>query len=190
MKTALILLLTFGGLSFAGEPTLPAPGQAPQGREVKKLTSVTWDVDSQKLVWVVQTGSMVNGKFVPRSEQKYVISPDEASMAVEAEKRGFDQSEAQSLSHLLDVLSLYCAESVEWWDQGQGTPLSPNAKPASPATPVNPTSPANPTRQPAQPKANPPASGNPVRVGQPQPKAPKHYKVPDSDMVASLRSGN
>jgi len=174
MKTALILLLTFAGYSCAEDPKLPPQGQP--GQVVKKLSSVTWDLDSQKLVWVVQKGAMVNGQFVPDSEKRYEISPDEAVMAVEAERRGFDASEAQSLSHLLDILSLYCAESVEWWDQGHGTPLTPDAKPA------------NPTGQPVQPKTDPPAGQKPVKVGQPQPQTPKSFKVPDTDMVAAVPS--
>lgn len=181
MKTALILLLTFAGYSCAEDLTLPQ-----QAQEVKKLVSVTWNVDSQKLVWTVQRGSIVNGKFVPASEQKYEISPDDAVMAVQHQQRQFDAGEAESLSHMLDVLSLYCAESVEWWDQGEGVPVTPTAKPAGPSAPP---------QRPAPPKPDPPAkgnsvNGNPVKVEQPQPKAPPKYKVPDSDEVAFLPSGN
>ncbi len=41
------------------------------------------------------------------------------------EQRGFTREEATSLHKLLDTLSLYCAESVIWWDQGQGEPVDP-----------------------------------------------------------------
>jgi hypothetical protein len=44
-------------------------------------------------------------------------------MQFEAERRGFTEQEAASLHKLLDTLSLYCAESVVWWDQGQGRKL-------------------------------------------------------------------
>src|SRR5207248_2392489 len=113
--------------SFAADPKpnpVKDPEIRPRSEEVKRLGTVTWDLDAHKLVWVVQKGAMVNGEFVPSSEQKYEISPDRALMAVEEEERGFDGDEAVSLHHLLDVLSLYCAESVVWWDEGQGTPAA------------------------------------------------------------------
>jgi hypothetical protein len=97
------------------------------------MESVTWDIQTHKLVWVVQKGSMVDGQFVPTSEQKYEIAPDDAIMAYSNEKRGFTKEEAEGLNHLLNVLSVYCAESVIWWDQGQGTPVGKDGQPA-PAT--------------------------------------------------------
>src|SRR5205809_269767 len=120
MKTALVLLLSFAAASFAADPKTspvkePEIGAKPE--TVKRLGAVTWDLDAHKLVWVVQKGAMVNGQFVPASEQKYEISPDQARMAVSEEERGFDGDEAVSLHRLLDVLSLYCAESVVWWDE-------------------------------------------------------------------------
>lgn len=171
MKTALVLLLSFAAASFAADPK-PNPNaakepdnrlQAGKNGEVKRLGSVTWDLDAHKLVWVVQKGAMVNGEFVPSSEQKYAISPDKARMAVSDEERGFDGDEAVSLHRLLDVLSLYCAESVVWWDEGQGTPM--NGKPGN-------------TDKPKLDNGE-----RPVRVGQPEDKKPK-YKVPADQVVA------
>jgi hypothetical protein len=109
MKTALILLLSCASL-------IRAQDQKPQ--QVKRLESMTWDLSSHKLVWVVSTGNMVDGKFVSTSEAKYEVSPDEASMAFQQEKRPVDNEEAKNLHDLLNVLSLYCVESVVWWDQG------------------------------------------------------------------------
>jgi hypothetical protein len=172
MKTALVLLLSSAAVLFAADPK-PVKDPAvnpPQSEVVKRLSSVTWDLGSEKLVWVVQKGSMVNGEFVPATEQKYEISPDKAVMAVAQEQRGFDGDEAQALHHLLDILSVYCAESVVWWDEGQGKPVT-----KQPAHPVAPG------------KADPNATDHkPVRVGQPDPAKPK-YKVPDTDYIAALR---
>jgi hypothetical protein len=170
MKTALVLTFSFVAASFA-QDFKASPVKEPDIRsstgEVKRLGSVTWDLDAHKLVWVVQKGSMVNGEFVAGSEQKYEISPDKAAMMVADEERGFDGDEAVSLHHLLDVLSLYCAESVVWWDEGQGTP----------ATAKQPT---NGQEKPKADKSDP----KPVKVGQPdQNKKPK-YKVPADHMVA------
>jgi len=179
MKTALILMLSFAAGSFAADPkTNPAKepetrSQTDKSGEVKRLGSVTWNLDSHKLMWVVQKGAMVKGEFVPSSEQKYEISPDAAMMAVAEEQRGFDGDEAVSLHRLLDVLSVYCAESVVWWDEGQGSPVSnqPGTQPSKPKTDKNE-------------KVDP--NGKPVKVGQPEPDRKPRYKVPDDHIVALL----
>jgi len=173
MKTALVLMFSFVAASFAAD-FKASPAKEPDIRsstgEVKRLGSVTWDLDSHKLVWIVQKGAMVNGEFVPASEQKYEISPDKAAMMVAQEERGFDGDEAVSLHHLLDVLSLYCAESVVWWDEGEGTPT---------------TAPKQPTNRQEKPKTDK-SDPKPVKVGQPgENKRPK-YKVPDTHMVARV----
>jgi len=171
MKTAFVLMLSFAAASFAADPK---PVREPDVRmqsektgEVKRLGSVTWDLESHKLVWIIQKGSIVNGEFVPTSQEKYAISPDKARMMVADEERGFDGQEAVSLHRLLDVLSLYCAESVVWWDEGQGTP----------ATTKQPT---NRQEMPKVDKSDP----KPVKVGQPEENKKPKYKVPDSHMVA------
>ncbi len=144
MKTALAIALSLGALAFGQDRDRTMPKTPPPDSEnqpVKRLNSVTWDLEAHKLVWIVQTGSEVEGKFVPSTTQKYEISPDDAVMAFSNEKRGFTQDEAKSLSRLLDVLSLYCAESVVWWDQGLGDPIDPKAPAAKPRNDSKPDTP-------------------------------------------------
>ncbi len=88
--------------------------------QAKRVASVTWDLQSQKLVWVVQNGVAQNGEFVPSSEERYEISPSEGAMAFGGEQRGFTPQEAAWLQRLLNVLTVYCAESVVWWSNGSG----------------------------------------------------------------------
>lgn len=176
MKTALFLLFSFAAAGFAADTkTVKEPDiKNAQPEEVKRLGSLTWDLESHKLVWVVQKGSMLNGKFVAQSEQRYEIAPDEAVMAVAEEARGFDGDEAVSLHHLLDVLSLYCAESVVWWEEGQGTPV--DKRPGA----------AQPSSKPKQ-EAKPEGKEKPVKVGQPDaPRKPK-YKVPEDHVIAMAK---
>ncbi len=135
MKTALVLLLSLGATAFAQDLKKDNKKTDPQEQkqgDKRRLESVTWDLNSHKLVWVVQKGSEVDGKFVAASSERYEIAPDKAVMAFAEEKRGFTEDEAESLQHLLDVLSLYCAESTVWWDQGQGVPLDKNGTPTGP----------------------------------------------------------
>jgi hypothetical protein len=136
MKTALVLWLFFTAAVFAADPQqqpVKEPGAGQKSGDVKRLGSVTWDLDSHKLAWVVQKGSVVNGEFAPYSEQTYEISPKEGMMAADGEMRGLEDQEAAELQRLLDVLSLYCAESVVWWEQAQGTPADHTTKPPKPA---------------------------------------------------------
>jgi len=167
MRTALVLIFSFAGLAVASELKPP---------EVKRLVSVTWDMETHKLLWTVQKGFMVGNEFVPSSEMKYEISPDEATMLVAEESRGFDQQEAVSLHRLLDTLSLYCAERVVWWDRGEGVPADQG------------THTAKPTRPPVK-KAEPSKNGSdPVKVRERERKPPKReYHVPDNQMVAMSR---
>lgn len=130
MKTLAVLLLSLAGLSCAQDKKTEKPGadrrseragEVPEAAgDKKRLQSVTWDLKTHKLVWVVQRGVEENGQFVAKSSDRYEISPDDAVMKFSNEERGFTKEEAASLHKLLDTLSLYCAESVVWWDQGQG----------------------------------------------------------------------
>ena len=127
MKNAALVFISFAALAFGQEQTAPSK----TAETVKRLDSVTWDLNTHKLVWVVQTGTQVNGEFVPSSSAKYEVSPQEASMMLADEKRPLSDEEAASLQHLLDVLSVYCAESTVWWDQGGGEGI-PTAAPLEP----------------------------------------------------------
>jgi hypothetical protein len=172
MKTALVLMLTFVAASFAADPkpVKESDMRAQSGKpgEVKRLGSVTWDLEAHKLVWAVQTGSLVDGRFVLASEEKYVISPDKARMVFSGEERIFDGQEALSLHKLLDVLSLYCAESVVWWDQGQGAPAT-----------------KQPSIGPEKPKVE--GAEKPVKVGQPDDGKKPKYRVPAGHVIARAR---
>jgi hypothetical protein len=103
---------------------------------------------------------MVNGEFVPKSEDRYAISPDQARMMVGDEQRAFAGEEAATLHRLLDMLSLYCAQSVMWWNEGQGAPVT------------------GPSNRMEKPKTD---GEKPVKVGQPE---KKEYKAPTDQMVA------
>src|SRR4051794_13103581 len=109
LKTAAILLFAIGVVCV---------GQS-QAPEMKRLESVTWDLKEHKLMWVVQKGTMTNGHFGGSSVDRYEISPNEAVMAFADQRRGFSPQEAAGVQKLLDTLSLYCAESVIWWDHGE-----------------------------------------------------------------------
>jgi hypothetical protein len=118
VKTIAVLFLSFAGLTCAQERKITNEPQ-PQAMR-KRLKSVTWDLSSHKLLWVVETGKLEGREFVPLSSDHYEISPDEAQMKFADETRGFSEAEAASLHKLLDTLAIYCAESVVWWDDGQG----------------------------------------------------------------------
>jgi hypothetical protein len=121
MKTVLALFLSFAALAVAQDAVALAPDS--EAIKAKRVASVTWDLQTHKLVWVVQNGVQQNGEFVPSSEERYEVSPQEGAMAFEGEQRGFAIQEAAWLQQLLNILTVYCAESVVWWNAGQGEPL-------------------------------------------------------------------
>ncbi len=179
MQLPSALLLSFAALTYAAaqsaqpaQPPAPAaahtatnPPAKGDAQIVKKMGTVTWDPDAHKLRWTVQTGSLVNGQFVPASEEKYEISPDDATMGNAEEKRAFDGDEADGLHQLLDILSLYCAESVAWWDRGAGEPL-PSAPAPDSTSPQKPVRVAQPQTRPAPPKILPGMSVAQLRASQ------------------------
>jgi hypothetical protein len=167
MKHSLIVFLLASAAAYSQDAKTAPP--AKETGETKKLGSVTWNLQTHKLIWVVEKGTTVNGKFVASSEDKYEISPDNAVMEFANEKRGFTEQEATSLHHLLDVLSMYCAESVAWWDEGKGDPIddsTPREKPGKTGKPDKP-------------------GDKPTKVAEPKPKPQQH--VTEGDLVAQAR---
>lgn len=145
MKMAVITWFSLAVLISAGHAQTKATQKVePKPDEIRRLESVTWDLKTHTLKWTVQKGTEVKGEFVPSSADHYEITPDEATMKLAAEKRGFDVDEASVLHRLLDTLSLYCAQSTVWWDHGEGERVTDDADrsvddavPATPAKPKN-----------------------------------------------------
>jgi len=135
MKAAAAMLLVCAALGCA-QDTKPT--------EVKRLSAVTWDLATHKLVWTVEKGTVVDGEFVLGTTVKYEVSPDEAFMAFAGEQRALGDDEAESLHHLLNILSLYCVESVEWWEHGGPDSEPANSAPSTPGLVTKPDRPAQP----------------------------------------------
>ena len=67
------------------------------------------------------SGAVANYTLKPfglRSEERYEISPNDAVMAFQGEKRGFTDVDATRLLNLLHVLTGYCIQSTVWWYEG------------------------------------------------------------------------
>jgi hypothetical protein len=182
MKTALILLFSFAAFSLAQDMKTPPPPAASgsDAQQYKRLASVTWDLDTHKLVWIVQKGIEVNGEFVPKTTDRYEVSPSEAFMAQKDEKRGIAGDEAKALHELLGVLSTYCVESTVWWDNGGGDATDPAAEPAAPPAA------AQPGKKTGDGKAAPSPDPNakPTRVEQPE-KRPAVQLLPGAFVAAN-----
>jgi len=172
MKTLLVLLLSCASLLLA-----QTTESTPKPVVVKRLASVTWDLDTHKLVWVVQKGAEVNGEFVLSSSDKYEISPEEASMASKDEKRDLGIEDAGSVTDLINLLSLYCAETTDWWEEGSAAQDSAAPQPEPKSTDTNPET-----------KKAAPPSHKPTRVVAPEPKqSPVH--LPGTLVADNLGSG-
>jgi hypothetical protein len=124
MKKIFALLFSFTALAVA---------QDSEPVKAKRVASVTWDLQTHKLIWVVQNGVAQDGEFMPSSsEERYEISPEHGAMAFEGEQRGVAVQEAAWLQQLLNVLTVYCAQSVLWWDAGQADREDEEERPAAP----------------------------------------------------------
>jgi hypothetical protein len=170
MKTALILMLSCASLSLAQDPK---PNSQPV--VVKRLASVTWDLNTHKLVWMVQKGTEVDGEFVPLASKRYEVSPEEAYMASKDEKRGLGEEEAGSVTDMVNLLSLYCAESTDWWEQGSPA-ASETAAPKSQQKGAEPKTPASPGEK-------------PTHVGEPDGKSTPAPRIPGTLVAANSGSG-
>jgi hypothetical protein len=132
MKTVLAMILVCAGSAVAQEG-VTAAGSAPDNEAIqaKRVKSVTWDLQAQKLVWIVEDGIAKNGQFFASSLERYEISPQDQTMTFNGEQRGFTEAEGVWLDHLLHILTVYCAESVVWWINGAADPHNqgPTAQP-------------------------------------------------------------
>jgi hypothetical protein len=137
MKTAAAFCLFFAAIGMAEN------GPAVQ---VKRVASVTWDAQTGKLSWVVQTSADGSADFSKSSEDHYEISPKDAVMAFQGESREFTKEEATWLENVVHILTGYCVASTIWWNHGDvvdppdsqpGTPQpeTPHSKPTN--TPDN-----------------------------------------------------
>jgi hypothetical protein len=140
MRTALTCCLLFATMAWAEN------GPAVQ---VKRVASLTWDLQTGKLTWVVQTRAEDTAEFASSSNEQYEISPKDATMTFHGEARPFTSQEATWLENLLHILAGYCVASTIWWHGGQILPM-PDGEP--PATPQ----PDQPRTKPTQAPANPP----------------------------------
>jgi len=171
METALIRIVPLAMLGIAafGQDS-PTPKAEPKPDEVRRLESVTWDLKTHTLKWTVQKGTEVNGAFVPKSSDRYEVAPDFALMKFADEKRSFEASEAAVLHRLLDTISLYCAQSVVWWEHGEGTPVTDNADRAAPEAdhpaPPETVKPARPVEKPADKPGGVKQKGLPLGVAE------------------------
>ena len=171
MKLALVMLISIAGLGFGADPKPKSSTEPPAtdqpSEELRRLDSVTWDLKTHTLSWVVQHGKLEKGEFVPTIAQHYEITPDDATMGAAGaalERRPMDEDEAKLLHQLLDTLSIYCARSVVRWEQDTTSdPAGPNSTPSlKPDRP--PKQDGDPAPKPVPPK---PVNGTPLRVGEP-----------------------
>lgn len=125
MKTAVALYLCLATLAMAeNDPTI----------QVKRVASVTWDAQTGKLSWVVQTSADGSTDFSTSSEEHYEISPKDAVMSSQSETRGFTKEESTWLENLLHILTGYCVASTIWWNHGEILNPPDSQQPGAPQT--------------------------------------------------------
>ena len=117
-------LLIFAGVMFAQAP-LSAGGPLnvdPDGTPSRKLMSIVYSVEEDKLCWNVMSSRMEGGVVIEKLEDQPCIDPKKATMEIAGDVREFSQEEARGLRKLLAILTLYALESQVWFDEGHGKP--------------------------------------------------------------------
>jgi len=151
MKAVLVVFFaSFTALAVAADNAVAPGNKDNEAVPAKRVKSVTWDLQNQKLVWIVEDGTAKNGNFTPSSEERYEITPKDHAMAFQGEHRAFTSDEGTWLQHLLDILTMYCAESTVWWLDGQGEPQQgePSSKDGGPTANPHATPPDHPDNAP------------------------------------------
>jgi hypothetical protein len=123
MKT--VIALIFAVVSVATADDGPAV-------QVKRVSSVTWDPQTGRLSWVVQSGTEGTDGFAPVSEEHYEIASKESVMTSSGEKREFTSEQVTWAGDLLRALTAYCAASTIWWYRGGTLPPSDDKPTTSP----------------------------------------------------------
>jgi hypothetical protein len=137
MKLAIVFWISIAGFASGADPkpnvsTDPQTAEPQSSGELRRLDSVTWDLKTHTLSFVVQHGKVENGDFVPTVTKSYQITPDNATMGAALERRPVDAYEAKLLHQILDTLSVYCAQSVVKWEHmaAPSDSVSPDSTPA------------------------------------------------------------
>src|SRR4051812_43272086 len=117
MKTALTTTFILATIAVAGQAQTKGMDKTePALDDMRRLESVTWDLKTHTLKWTVQKGTEDKGEFISTTKVEYEITPDNAKMKVAEAERGLEKDEAALLHRLLDTISIYCAQSVVWWE--------------------------------------------------------------------------
>ncbi len=105
-------------------------GQTQPDTGTRRLESVMWNPVSHELTWVVSQGQASNGSgYLPKSQDKFLINLDNATMTFNSEVRRFSEEEAANVRMLMDLISKYAVDSTIWWQQGHGIKLDKDGKP-------------------------------------------------------------
>ena len=94
---------------------------SPKPASLRRVEMITLDPADCKLRWTVSRGEMRDGKFVASGKSDaYEIAFHEAEMTHSGVTRKFSEEEAANVHKVMQAVSRYTAESVDWFEQQQG----------------------------------------------------------------------
>ena len=115
MLVALALSVVLGG------ELIRASAQAPKKPSFRRIESITIDPQQCKLRWTVSRGEARDGEYAPNGQtETYEIAFHRAEMTHDGVTHKFSAEEAVRVHQVLQAISQYAAESVDWFEQQQG----------------------------------------------------------------------
>jgi len=130
--------IVIGLLGIAGG--LMAQGPEPEGvksgtgKAPRRVESITWDPVGCKLRWTASRGDIEEGKYAPKdlAAEQYEIDFHRAEMTYRGETHKFSEEEAERVHQGINGLTVYAAESVQWFEQQKGHQQKAAARQAPP----------------------------------------------------------
>jgi hypothetical protein len=130
MRTLLLTFVIFTGVIHAEDKT--REDQPSTTGLIRRLESVSWDPIHQQLSWVMSVWDPQSSTSKPAKQELYSADLVGAEMKFEGEHRSFDETEAHNVRTLMQLISLYAAQSTVRWRNGESV-SKPEPEQDSPA---------------------------------------------------------
>src|SRR5712692_1903158 len=118
-----VLILSLSAAVVTGGALIRVFADSPkqQPPPYRRVESITIDPQHCTLRWTVTRGELQNGAYEAKGKtESYEIEFHKAEMTHEGVTRKFSPEEAVRVHEVMQAISHYAAESVEWFENQQG----------------------------------------------------------------------
>ncbi len=119
-RTAAVLSLSVAVVAGGALIRVFADSPKDQPPPYRRVESMTIDPQHCKLRWTVTRGELKNGAYAAKGKpESYEIEFHKAEMTHEGVTQKFSPEEAVRVHEVMQAISHYAAESVEWFENQQ-----------------------------------------------------------------------